>query len=442
MSVAQAQDRVIQHDPMAETRWLSYIGLGVLAALVVTMVVFCFVAKIEGAVISPGIVKVDLNKKEVQHQDGGIVKAVLVRDGQQVSQGDTLIELSDVGVDASVELLSTQLEGEQARKARLQAEKDFLPEVHFPPELMAQAHQPTVSQILTKERGLFTVRRQTLNSQIALMEAQIDEVKDEVDALDRQLAAERDAMKLQKDELALNQKLLDENFVQKTKVITLQRAVAEYEGRYGGDQAERAKSQQKINDLQLRIISQRNEYTETAARDLRESTNTLLDLEQKLRPSEDAKKRLRITAPASGEIVNLHVTSPGAVIGPRDVLAEIVPTHAKLVIEGHLRPQDITHAHIGAKVDVRLTAFTYRDTPVVQGLLTYVSGDAQTDRNSGTTFYTVLVEVSSEALKAAGDLYMQAGMPAEIFIKTDPRLVISYIGEPIMSYLNRSLREP
>lgn len=442
----EAQDppvaRDARPDPLQAMHRLGERGRWLLIALLVITLVFIFFATIDGAVISPGVVKVDLNRKQVQHQEGGIVKAVLVRDGQQVAQGDVLIELADVSVDASVELLRNQVDAEQARNARLRAEKDYQSVISFPQGLVARRADPTVADILNKERGLFVARRQTLESQMALIEAQIREAQQEEQALERQLAADQDSIRLQREELDSNAKLLDENYVQKSRILTLQRAVGEYDSRIGGEQAELAKTRQKIIDLRLRLLSQRNDYIESATKELRESTNDAFDLEQRLRPSVDAEQRQRITAPVSGEVINLRIT-PGMVVGPRDVVAEIVPTQAKLVIEGQIRPQDITHAHIGADVDVRLTAFGYWDTPVVAGRLTYVSADSLVNRENGVAFYTIMVEVSSQALKTAGSsLYMQAGMPAEIFIKTTPRTVAGYLFEPLTSYMSRALREP
>ncbi|MEX8498045.1 HlyD family efflux transporter periplasmic adaptor subunit, partial [Leptothrix ochracea] len=176
-------------------------------------------------------------------------------------------------------------------------------------------------------------------------------------------------------------------------------------------------------------------------RDQRESTNKLLDVEQRLLPAEDAARRQRIVAPVDGEVVGLKVTSPGTVIGPRDVVMEIVPQTADLIVEGRIRPEDVTRVRRNATVDVKLTAFSHRDSSVVTGTVDYLSADVFTDQASGARFYTVQVRVGPEALKKAGEVYLQAGMPAEIYIKTQRRTIAEYLFEPVTAYLWRAMRE-
>lgn len=420
---------------------LSRLGLITLGLVGLIFIVFILLMQIEGAVVAAGAVKVDLNRKVVQHQEGGIVKAVRVRDGQQVAAGQTLIELADVAVDAGAGLLRNQYDGELARNTRLAAEKSMRTQLAFPANLTRRLSQPGVREIVDRERALFVARRDTLDSQISLLKKQIEDVQSEIAALERQIEADRTALVLQKEELAVNQKLVEQKFIQRTRIIALERAVAEYATRLGEHEADLARSRQKINDLQLRILAQRNEYTESATRDLRESSNKQLDLEQRLRPMEDAARRQFIVAPVAGVVVGQKVFTAGSVVGPRDVLMEIVPNEAKLVVEAKVRPEDITHVRTGAQADIRLTAFRYRDTPVVSGKVTHVSADVFTEQQTGAVYYNVLVEVSRDALARAGNLYLQAGMPAEVFVKTVRRSIATYLFEPVTSFLNRALRE-
>jgi len=405
------------------------------------MLAFVSVGAIEGAVVAGGSVKVDLNRKQVQHQEGGLVRAVHVRDGQQVHAGDLLMELADVSVSASVGLLGNQRDAEMARQARLDAEKLLAPEVRFPSLLLQRSAEPEVAELMSRERALFAARRSSLDSQLRVLRAQVVDVRDEKQALQRQLQAERESLSLQREEMRLNETLVAQNYVEKPRLITLKRAVSDYEMRIAAHEADLARAAQKLNDLELRMLSLRNDYTETAARDQRESTNKLLDVEQRLLPVEDAARRQRIVAPADGEVVGLRVFSPGTVIGPRDVVMEIVPKSAELLIEARVRPEDITRIKRSAPVDVKLTAFSQRESSTVPGVVDYVSADAFTDQASGARFYTVQVKVSKDALHQAGDLYLQAGMPAEIYIKTQRRTIAEYLLEPVTAYLGRSMRE-
>ena len=419
--------------PLARAGVLA-IGLGVAA-----FGAWAAFAPLSGAIIAPGYVKVDLNRKVVQHQEGGTVRAIRVRDGDRVEQGQELMVLDDVRIDAQLDLLRTQLDAERAKAARLEAERAYAAKPVFPRELLKRKGDAKVEEQLAREVTLFRARRDALESQIAVLRRQIEETRGEIAALSEQLAAEERALKLQKEELAANQRLLDQGYVQKTRVLTLNRAVAEYEARHGEHRAQLSQARQRAQELELRILSMRNGYAQSAADELKESTSRIFDLEERIRPSRDAAQRQKITAPIGGEVVGLRVFSAGAVVGPRDVLMEIVPEEKRLIVEARIRPEDINHVRTGSAADVRLTAYKQRTTPLVQGRVTYVSGDRLVESQTGVPYYVMHVNVPPDAL---GDLRLQAGMPAEVFVRTDERSTFDYLLAPVTSYFRRAMREP
>ena len=409
-------------------------GLLVIAGGLVAIGVWAYFAPLSGAVIAPGFVKVDLNRKVVQHQEGGIVRAVRVRDGERVAQGQELVLLDDVRIDAQLDLLRTQFDAERAKVARLEAERTLAAKPVFPKDRLKQ-------EFVTREEALFRARREALDSQIAVLRRQIRETVEEADALAEQIGAEERALKLQKEELAANQRLLEQGYVQKTRLLTLQRAVAEYEARHSERRAELSKSRQRASELEFRILSMRNTYVQAATDELKESTGKMFDLEERIRPSRDASERQKIAAPIAGEVVGLRVFNAGSVIGPREVLMEIVPKEKRLIIEARIRPEDINHVRAGSEADIRLTAYQSRTTPLVPGAVTYVSGDRLVEQQTGSPYYIVHIDVPEQALGAA-NLRLQAGMPAEVFIRTDTRTALDYLLAPVTSYLRRAMREP
>ena len=395
-------------------------------------------APLSGAIIAPGYVKVDLNRKVVQHQEGGTVRAIRVRDGDQVKQGQELVVLDDVRIDAQLDLLRTQLDAERAKAARLEAERSYAAKPAFPAELRKRKDSKIQEQ-LEREMTLFRARRDAIETQIAVLRRQTIETEGEIAALAEQLAAEERALKLQKEELAANQRLLDQGYVQKTRVLTLNRAVAEYEARHGEHRAQLSQARQKVQELELRMLSMRNSYAQSAADELKETSSRIFDLEERIRPSRDAAQRQKITAPITGEVVGLRVFSEGAVVGPREVLMEIVPEEKRLIVEARIRPEDINHVRAGSPADIRLTAYKQRTTPLVQGTVAYVSGDRLVETQTGVPYYVVQVDVPLQSL---GELRLQAGMPAEVFVRTDERTTLDYLLAPVTSYFRRAMREP
>jgi HlyD family type I secretion membrane fusion protein len=438
MTAMTAADRAER----AELTRIARNGALVVALGILVMGGWLVAAPLSGAVIAAGFVKVDMNRKVVQHQEGGIVKQLLVRDGERVKAGQVLVVIEDVKLDATLDLLRTQHDGERAKAARLEAERAMSPAVKFPAELVARKDEPKVVEFLQRESTLFKARREALDTQVALLRRQIQQTAQEVKALTDQIAAEARALKLQKDELATNQSLLEKGYVQKTRLMQLERQVAEYEGRWNERRAELSKAEQRSQELELRVLAQRNAYVQSAADELKEASTRIFDLEERLRPSKDASERQRIAAPISGEVVGLRIFSQGGVVGPREVLMEIVPEDKTLVVEARIRPEDINHVRAGSEAEVRLTAYQQRTTPLVAGKVLYVSADRMLEQQTGAAYYVAHIDVTAGALTEAGNLRMQAGMPAEVYIRTDSRSALDYLLAPVTAYLRRGMREP
>ncbi len=429
-------------DDLDSPRKLIYAGVAGVVLLALAVAVWAALAPVSGAVIAPGAVKVDMYRRTVQHQEGGIVGEILVRDGSRVKSGDPLLVLKDVKVEAGIELVLNQLDGELAKSARLQAEQAWVDEVTFPEELVRRAGDPRVADVLRRETELFRTRRDAYDSQLGLIRAQIRDIGNEIRARQAQISADRASLKFQREELESNRKLLRDGFISNTRVLALERGLADVRARLSEHEADLATARGKVSELKLKAENLRTSMMQEAANELRQSTLQILDLRERLRPLQDASTRQRVTAPIAGEVVALKFTSVGTVIGPRDPILDIVPENVELIVEGRVRPEDVNYVSVGADTDVRLTAFRQRITPVVVGTVIYVSADRIEDRNERSAYYVVHVRVTPEALARAGDLELQAGMPAELYIKTAARTALMYVLDPVSGFLQRSLREP
>lgn len=148
-----------------------------------------------------------------------------------------------------------------------------------------------------------------------------------------------------------------------------------------------------------------------------------------------------MAAPASGEVIDLKITSPGAVVRPGEPIAEIVPSDAKLMIEARIRPEEVNSVHLGQRAEVKFSAFKYRKNSLVTGKVTYVSADRLIDRMNGAPYYSVMILADVESLQAAGDLKLQAGMPAEVYIEGTKQTALQYLMEPITSTIRKAGRQ-
>jgi HlyD family secretion protein len=393
-------------------------------------------------VVAPAFVKVDLNRRPVQHLEGGIVHAVLVRDGQRVEAGEPVLILGDVGVDADRNRLDYRVKVERAAMARLEAEQTLARTLVFPKELLIAAQEDErVSQALAKEASLFQARRHSLDSEMALMRNQRERVEQEIVALHAQIRQAQSSLALQQKFFEANKGLVESGFIAKTRIEQIEGSLLDYASKLEQQRSELARAEQRLVESDLKIKSAQNQYVQAASDQLKATAARLAEIEQEQRKSGDAAARQVVTAPASGEIIDLKVTSPGAVVRPGEPIAEIVPSDARLMIEARIRPEDINNVHVDQRARVKFTSFKYRNSTLVSGKVTYVSGDRLVDRATNLPYYSVMILAEAGSLQSAGDLKLQAGMPAEVYIEGAKQTPLQYLTEPITATVRKAGRQ-
>lgn len=400
-------------------------------------------APISGAVVIQGTIKVDMNRRTLQHQEGGIVRQLMVRDGQHVKAGQPLLVLQDLRTDANADFTQAQFDAELIHSARLGAEKLLAESIAYPPEILSRRGDPRIRKQLEREEYLFQTRRQALTQQVAILEQQAEQSRDEATALKLKIQAENESLQLQRDELKANENLVDKGFVASTRIMGFKRAVTEYEARFRNDQAEFSATEQKASDLRFRVAALKNRFTENAAAELKDASAKLLELEERLRPLRDAANRLTVNAPVDGEIVGLRVNATGVVVGPRDALMDLVPDAAKLIVEARVAPGDAQQVMTKAMADVRLVGYKTRITPTVRGVVTYLSSDRLVERTGSgeSPYFLTHIEIDKAELEKAGGLELRAGMAAEVYIRTVERTPLEYLFDPLTAFFGRGLRE-
>jgi epimerase transport system membrane fusion protein len=419
--------------------WLSLaIGLAALAA-------WAALAPVSGAVVAEGVVKADGNRKTVQHQEGGIVKQILVRDGDRVHAGQVLLTLVDVRTDAGLDNLQTQVQALQAREARLSAERDLANSPDFG-SLQLSGVGRRGTDLVHREFALFTARRTALDTQLNLLRREASEVQQEIRGLTSLTRTTMESQAIAEAETRMNQLLQEKGFISEARLMEMRRNHTDYRARHETQLTELARATQKKTELELKTATLRNEYVKGATDDLKEAANQLYKLEEEIRPLRDAQTREAILAPVAGEIVDLKFHSIGAVIGPREPVLDIAPLPSELLVEAHVKPEYIKDIHDGSHADVRLTAYKQRTTPVVEGHVVYVGADRLTDKVTNQPYYLAHIRIEKSALEKASALAGRAvelgqGMQAEVFIKTEERTAFDYLMEPIASGLRRGMRE-
>jgi HlyD family type I secretion membrane fusion protein len=396
-------------------------------------------APLAGAVVAPASVKVELNRKTVQHQEGGIVRELRVRDGQAVRAGDALMVVADLRSDADLAVLKDRWRATRVRIARAEAEARLADRFEPPAEIARDAR---AAVHLAREAAIFTTRRQALQEHGALLRTQAFEANAQAAGLQAQIDATGQSVRLSDEELALNDKLAAEGFVHRSRLIGLQRVSSDYRTRLAEHRSELALVRQRAGELQARVAQLRLQLQAQAVEELREANAALHELEQRLRPSQDHVERQTVRAPVDGTVMALRVAGPGAVVAPREPLLDVVPAREQLVIEARIAPQDIEHVRVGGAAEVRLLGSQARLLPPLPARVVFVAADRRTDERSGQSWFDVTVEVDAVAARQPDGPRLQPGLPAELYITTAERTLLQYLLQPLQLFSHRALREP
>jgi HlyD family type I secretion membrane fusion protein len=424
-----------------DTRKIVWVGMFIVFLFFGMGGIWIAVAEISGAVIASGEIKVDTERKTVQHLEGGIVRAILVTNGSKVKVGQPLLELESSRVFAGVEQLQLQLAASALEIARLKAEKELAASPHWPapPPGVAPAK---FAELLESESRVFSSRRDALANQTDLLRIQIQQLQEQATSLNNRLAAQGEVVAALEEELAAKEPLLAERFIDKTAVLSLKRALAENRGNQAQLHGSIAEVRQKIAEFQLRISALEAQYRQDSIGKLSEAQQRQSDRQQQIQPLLDASQRLTVTAPIAGEVVAMNVHSVGGVVSPGQPILDIVPEDSRLIVESRIQVKDITQVHVGQAADVQLLAFNQRTTPKIKGQVIYVSADRLTQNTTAgvSTYYLVQVTVDKADLEK-NKLYLTSGMPASVFIYTEARTVLDYMLEPLKARFDQALRE-
>ncbi|AZQ54091.1 HlyD family type I secretion periplasmic adaptor subunit [Burkholderia cenocepacia] len=403
-------------------------------------------APLSGAVVAEGAVRTEGERKTVQHLEGGIVKQILVRDGDRVKAGQVLIMLDNVVPAAELLALQAQSDAEQAKIARLSAERELKETLTFPAALENQRDDPRVAELLVRESSLFIARRRAFVDQSTMLRTELAQTRQEITISSQLIQTMNRSYDMARQQRRTNETLQQEGFVAETKVLDLQRTEADALSRVQSAAADLSRAKQRQTDLELRIAGLRHDYVKAADDELKDATARAIQIGERLRPARDQSARTRVTAPVAGVIVGLKVHTIGAVVAPREPIVDVVPESAPLIVEANIRPDDVREIAPGSHADVRLTAYNSRTTPMLDGKVAYISADALTDSDKRTHFYVVRVEVPAQALAKANRLAKEPvalgpGLRTEVYIRTHARSAFDYLLEPVRDGIRKSMRD-
>jgi len=418
--------------------------LGLLTVLVLTLGVGVWGAwaSLAGAVIAQGQVQIEARAQIVQHRDGGVVKEILVRDGDRVAAGDPLLVLDEAELASQAKIIADQLVELRARAARLAAERDGADAVIYPADLKGKADVDTsVAAIIEGQENLFTARLATVGEATRSYEEQKLQVENEIVGQKAQIDALDEQILLLASELVDTEALLEQGLVQSARVTSLKREKASLTGQKGELEAAVARNLGRIAQIDVEIVGLTARRREEAVTELRDVEPRIAGLDEEHDALEIKLSRLTLTAPMEGLVHDMRVYSLGAIIRPADPVLFSIPQEEELMITAKGDAYHIDQVFAGRPVVLRFSAFNARTTPEINAEVARVSADVTTDERSGVQYYTTELRVSREEIARLGNQALLPGMPVEVFIQTGERSPLSYMAKPFTDYFERAFRD-
>lgn len=397
-------------------------------------------APLSEAAIAPGMIKVEGTRRTIQHLEGGIVREIMVRDGDRVQAGQVLVRLDDIRAGADFETLRSQRWSFLAQDARLTAELEDRTEVSFPADLRA-ATEPRAMDAMAGQRAVFDARRAALISQVAVHEARIGQQDAIIAGATGQLRAQRLQLDLIRREEEITRGLVRQGLQRLPTLLALQRTAAALEGQGEDLQGQLDRAAQAIAEARSTIASIVGQRRQEVAAEQREIRTRLAEVEERLRAAQDVAVRRDIMAPEDGTVLNLRLFNIGAVVRPGDPVLDLVPSNDRLVAEVNVQPFDIDVVHVGLQAEVRLPAFKQRLVPYLHGHVTFVAQDVTIDERTRMSYYRAHILIDAEQMARLENVQLVPGMPVEAMIQIGERSFLRYVTQPIRDSFTRAFRE-
>jgi len=398
-------------------------------------------AMIDSAVVAPGTLMVELNRRNVQHLEGGIVGEVLVREGAVVVAGQPLIRLDDTRVRAGLNVVLDEADRARARIAILTAEREDAPEPVFPPELVARRTDPKVVEILAVQGDEFIARRASLQGQTEILTQRVLQLQKQIDGLNVRIESNDRQVALVRQEIIGVAGLVRMGLERLPRLLSLQREEARLIGERGEAIENVARTQQAVDEAKMQRTQLLRARQEENAKELRELQGRLLELREREISANDQLIRLTIDAPEAGMVMDLRYATRGGVIAPGSQVVSIVPQEERLVLEAQITPIDVDTVRVGMPASIRFSHAAARTTPILKGSVERISPDRMTDQRTGMPYFVARIALAPEELTRYEHLRLQPGMNAEVLIRRGERSFASYLARPLADHFAKSIRE-
>jgi len=400
-------------------------------------------APLDKGVPLSGTVAKESNRKAIQHQSGGTVKEILVKDGDVVKEGQVLVRMNGTLAKSAYETSDAQYLTARATEARLSAERDGRKSIQFPAELEQRRSDPRVMDLMSLQSQLLSSRQMSLQNELGSVDENIAGMKEQIRGLEESRDSKKQQMGFLKEQLAGMRDLAKDGYVARNRLLDLERTYAQLSGAVSEDIGNIARTRRQVLEMGLRKSQRMQEYQKEVRTQLADVEREAEALRARMEGQKFEVDNVELKSPVSGTVTSLAVFTQGGVVQPGFKLMEIVPTDDPMVVEGNLAVNLVDRVHPGLKTELIFSAFNANKTPHIPGEVEQVAADRSLDERTGAPFYKVRVKVTPEGQKmlAQHKLDVRPGMPVELFVKTGERTPLNYLFKPIFDRAKSSMAE-
>ncbi|CAH0137769.1 Type I secretion system membrane fusion protein PrsE [Massilia sp. Bi118] len=439
---------VISHDvtPLevnTDARSFSRIGWLIVLLGFGGFVLWGMFAPLDKGVPLQGIVAKESNRKAIQHQTGGVVQQILVKDGDVVKAGQVLVRMNGVLAKSSYETSEAQYLTARANEARLTAERDGLKVIKFPAELEQRKNEPRVMELMTLQNQLFASRQMSLQNELGSYDENVAGLKEQIKSLEESRESKKQQMGFLKEQLDGMRDLAKEGYVARNRLLDLERTYAQLSGAISEDIGNIGRFRRQVLEIGLRKSQRMQDYQKEVRTQLGDVEKEAEALSARMEGQKYEVDNIEVKAPVDGTVTSLAVFTQGGVVQPGFKMMEIVPTDDPMIVEGQLAVNLVDRVHTGLKTELIFSAFNVNKTPHIEGQVEQIAADRSIDERTGAPYYKVRVRVTPKGQKMIAEhkLDVRPGMPVELFVKTGERTMMNYLLKPVFDRARSSMSE-
>ena len=429
--------------PQIETDARSHARLGwlIIIAGLGGFIAWASLAPLDKGVPLSGTVTVATNKKAVQHQTGGTVEAIFVKEGDVVKAGDVLVRMNSVQAKSNAETIRVQVFAVRAAEARLIAERDGKRSIVFPPELESAKGDARLAVNIGMQQQLFSSRQSAIHSELSALDENVAGLVMQNTGLEESRDGKKQQLAFLKEQLDGMRDLAREGYVARNRLLELERTHAQLNTAIFEDTNNMGRGLRQISEFKLKRLQRQQEYQKEVRTQLSDVQKEAAGLTSRLMGLDHELQGVMVKAPVDGTVVAMNVFTHGGVVAPGFRLMDIVPSDDPLIVEGQLPVHLIDKVHRDLRVELIFSAFNQNTTPHIPGIVTQVSADRLVDEKTGQPYYNIKARVAPEGMKLIANLQIRPGMPVELFVKTGERTMMNYLMKPVIDHVKLAMTE-